>query len=59
MPVMFSFVFFLFSLSINRHTHLRDTLPYLERSIHVALETGDLEWAGYNSVRARVTVVLS
>jgi hypothetical protein len=55
MSVMFSFVF---SSSINRHTHLRDTLPYLERSIHVALETGDLEWAGYNSVRARVTVVL-
>jgi hypothetical protein len=24
----------------------------LERAIHVGLETGDLEWAGYDSVRA-------
>ncbi len=31
---------------------MRGTLPHLERAIHVGLETGDLEWAGYDSVRA-------
>jgi hypothetical protein len=31
---------------------MRGTLPHLERAIHVGLEMGDLEWAGYCSVCA-------
>lgn len=30
--------------------HLKETVPHLEHAVHVGLETGDLEWAGYNSV---------
>lgn len=36
----------------TRRIRLRDTLPHLEQAVHVGLETGDLEWAGYGSVRA-------